>query len=209
MSSPVCECLLGTLGALLWQPSSRLVEQLFGKPVELGPVPHREQDSWQAGGCGCLTPGWYLSHQGGAPVVPHIAEARQGLMGGVGSGCPTHGWGSTEPEGQWVQGEGQVSQQAVGLAPVWGPVQTGGGDPGGCGSGGTAKGRVFWRGVASAAKGWVSHCVWVWNRAMAWHSPGSGELGRMEQWLCRPTGQGFGRRAVLISDHGVVKPSTI
>jgi hypothetical protein len=40
-------------------------------------------------------------------------------MGGMGSGPPTCGWGSAGPEGQWAQGEGQVSQRAVGPAPGW------------------------------------------------------------------------------------------
>jgi hypothetical protein len=58
----------------------------------------------------------------------------------------------------------------VGPAPGWGPAQTGGGDPGGCGSvgmakgqvlhcgvsGGMAKGQVFHCGVAGVAEGWVS-----------------------------------------------------
>jgi hypothetical protein len=86
------------------------VERLSGKPVELGPAPHREWGPWQAGGCGCLTPGWCLSQQGGAPVVLHGAGARQGLMGGVGSGCPACGWGSAGSEGQSAEGEGQISQ---------------------------------------------------------------------------------------------------
>jgi hypothetical protein len=119
------------------------VERLSGKPAELWPALHKERGSWQVGGCGCLTPGWCLSQQGGAPVVPHGAGARQGLMGGVGSGHPTCGWGSVGPEGQGAQGEGQVSQRAVGPAPGWGPAQTGGGDPGGRGSHDRAKGRVF------------------------------------------------------------------
>jgi hypothetical protein len=44
---------------------------------------------------------------------------------------------------------------------------------------------------------------------VAWHSLRDGELGRMEQRLCRPTGQGFGRLAVLLLDHALEKPSTI
>jgi hypothetical protein len=93
------------------------VEQLSGNPIELGPSLHREWDSWKASGCGCLTPGWCLSQQGRAPVVPHGAGAEQDLMGVVGSGHPMHGWGSAGPEGQWAQGEGWVSLQAVGPAP--------------------------------------------------------------------------------------------
>jgi hypothetical protein len=62
---------------------------------------------------------------------------------------------------------------------------------------------------AGMAEGGVSCHVWVWRRAMAWHSPRSGELGRMEQWLCRPMGQGFGRLAVLLLDCGVEKSSMI
>jgi hypothetical protein len=42
----------------------------------------------------------------------------------------------------------------VGPAPGWGPAQTGGGDPGGCGSGSMAKGQVFWCGVGLGAGGW-------------------------------------------------------
>jgi hypothetical protein len=130
-----------------------LVERLSGKPVKLGPAPHREWGSWQAGGCGYLTPGWCLSQQGRAPVFPHGAGARQGLMGRVGSGCPMCGWGSAGPEGQW--GEGWASRRAVGPAPGCGLVQTGGGDSSSCGSSGTAKEWVFQHGVASATEGWV------------------------------------------------------
>jgi hypothetical protein len=120
---------------------------LSEKPVQLGLALHREQGSWQAVRSSCLTPGWCLSQQGRAPVVSHRAGARQGLMGGVGSGLPTRGWGSAGPEGQWV------SLQAVGLAPGWGLVQIGGGDPSGRGSRGTAKGWVFWCAVATTVCG--------------------------------------------------------
>jgi hypothetical protein len=58
-------------------------------------------------------------------------------------------------------------------------------------------------------EGCVSYHVWVWHGAVAWHSLRDGELGRMEQRLCRPTGQGFGRLAVLLLDHALEKPSTI
>jgi hypothetical protein len=63
-----------------------------------------------------------VSHQdgacpSGAPVVPHGAGARKGLMLGWGSSPPTYGWGSAEPEGLWVQGEGWVSPRAVGPIP--------------------------------------------------------------------------------------------
>jgi hypothetical protein len=51
--------------------------------------------------------------------------------------------------------------------------------------------------------------VWVWNRAVAWHSQRGRKPGKMEQRLCRPTGPGFGKPAVLILDHGMVKPSMI
>jgi hypothetical protein len=59
-----------------------------------------------------------------------------------------------------------------------------------------------WGLEAGAAEGQVSHHVWVWCRAVAWHSLRGGEP-------CRPTGQGFGRPAVLLLDSGVEKPSTI
>jgi hypothetical protein len=76
---------------------------------------------------------------------------------------------------------------------------------------------------ASMAEGWVSQwcvdpawperrgssCVWVWCRAMAWHSPRSRDPSRTEQWLCRSMGWRFGRLAVLLLDHGMEKPSMI
>jgi hypothetical protein len=97
----------------------------------------------------------------------------------------------------------------VGPTPGWGLAQTGCRDPGGRGSGGMAKGRIFWRGVFGMAEGWVSCHVWDWNRAVAWHSPRDGEPGRTEQWLCRPMGQRFSKPAVLLLDRGVEKPSMI
>jgi hypothetical protein len=171
------------------------VDRLSGKPVELGPAPHREQVSWQAGGCGCLTPGWCLSQQDRAPVVPHGAGARQGLMGWVGSGHSTHGWGSAEPEGQWPGGRGRARvwcRLVVGILVVMGQER-----------------RVFRRGMAGTTEGQVSHHMWVWSRAVAWCNPRGGEPGRMEQRLCRSTGWRFGRPAVLILDHSVVKPPII
>jgi hypothetical protein len=66
-----------------------------------------------------------------------------------------------------------------------------------------------WGLEASVAEEQVSCHVWVWHRAVAWCSLRGGELGRTEQQLCRPTGQGFGRSAVLLLDPGVVKPSMI
>jgi hypothetical protein len=116
------------------------VEWLSGKPVELWPALQRERGSWA---------GWWvwLSHTRMVPVPVGQGSScsmqswsQAGPDGWVGSGCPGHGWGSAGPEGQWACGEGPVSQQAVGPAPGSGRVQTGGGDPDGCGSGGTAKG---------------------------------------------------------------------
>jgi hypothetical protein len=52
-------------------------------------------------------------------------------------------------------------------------------------------------------------CAWVWHEPVALSGPSRGEPSRMEQWLCRPTGQGFGRPAMLLLDHGVEKPSMI
>jgi hypothetical protein len=59
VSSPVCECLLGTLGALYWQPSGRLVERLSGKPVELGQLHIGSRVPGSLGGAS-------VSHQDGA-----------------------------------------------------------------------------------------------------------------------------------------------
>jgi hypothetical protein len=128
------------------------VEQLSGKPLELRSALHRGQGSWQAGGYGCLSPGWCLSQGSKAPVIPHGAGARQGLMGEVGSGHPTRGWGSAGLKGSGLGGKGGYPSKPVGPAPGWGPVQTGGGDPGGHGSGGMTKGWVFQCGV-----------VWGWR----------------------------------------------
>jgi hypothetical protein len=47
-----------------------------------GSAPPEGQGSWWAGGYSCLMPGRCLSQWGRAPVVPHRAGARQGLMGG-------------------------------------------------------------------------------------------------------------------------------
>jgi hypothetical protein len=62
---------------------------------------------------------------------------------------------------------------------------------------------------ACVAEGQVSHWVWVWHGALAWCSPRGGVAGRMEQWLCRPMGWGFGRLTVLLLDSGMEKPSMI
>jgi hypothetical protein len=88
---------------------------------------------------------------GGAPVVPHGAGARQGLMGGVGSGHPTHGRGSAGPEGSGLEGEeGQVSWQAWNRlqAGVWRRLVVG--IP-------VVVGPVAW------PRGGYSGVVWVWG----------------------------------------------
>jgi hypothetical protein len=106
------------------------VEWLSGKPVELGLAPPR---------------GWFpgrrvpaaVSHQAGpywrgrGPVVPHVAGTHQGLKD---SGL---GWGT-------------------GIPASWGWAWTGSRDPGGCGSGGMAKGWVFWQDV-----GWGWQPAWL------------------------------------------------
>jgi hypothetical protein len=66
-----------------------------------------------------------------------------------------------------------------------------------------------WGLEAGAAEGQVSHRVWVCCRAVAWCSPSGGEPCRMEQQLCRPVGQGFGRLAILLLDRGMEKTSPI
>jgi hypothetical protein len=188
---------------------------LSGKPVELGPAPPKRPGSWQAGGCGCLSPGWCLSLWGRAPVVPRGAGAWQGLMGGE----SLSGGGLVIPRiagaqqglkaGGLLRG---VSRGAVGLAPGWRPVPVGGGDPGGCGYSGTAEGWVSPHDVGLSAGGWqgqVSRHVRVWCGTVAWCSQRGGEPGRAEQWLCRPMGREFTRPAVLLLDRGMEKPSTI
>jgi hypothetical protein len=103
--------------------------------VELGLAPPREWDSWQAGGCCCLIPGWCLSQQG-REVIPHRAGAGQVLMGGVGSHHPRHGWGSAGPEGQWALGRAGIRVSC------------------GTRSGSMAKGQIFLCGVGLGDVGW-------------------------------------------------------
>jgi hypothetical protein len=85
------------------------VERLSRKPVELGPALQREQGSWQAGGCGCLTPGWWLSQQGRAPVIPHGAGARQVLMGRWVLAIPGMAGAQQGLKGSGLVGEEQLS----------------------------------------------------------------------------------------------------
>jgi hypothetical protein len=135
--------------------------------------------------------GWWvwLSHTRMVPVPA-----------GWGSSCSTWSWSQAGPDG-WG---------GLGPAPGWGLAQIGGGDSGGCGfPGAHPRGWLFRCGVAGKAEGWVSCCVCVWIRAVAWHSQRGREPGRMEQRLCRTMGWGFGSPALLLLDHGVVKPSKI
>jgi hypothetical protein len=61
------------------------------KALEMGSALPRGQGSLQAGASGCLSPGWFLSQQGRAPVVPQGGRDRQGLMSGWESSGPTRG----------------------------------------------------------------------------------------------------------------------
>jgi hypothetical protein len=133
------------------------VEQLSGKPAELGPALTEGRGSWWAGGYGGLAPGWCLSQWDRAPVVPHRAEALQGLM----DGSP-RGRGLVVPRvagaQQGLKGSGlgvgeQVFWRALELAPGWGLVWMGGGDPGGRGSGGVVEGQISWCVVGLGAGG--------------------------------------------------------
>jgi hypothetical protein len=130
-----------------------------------------------------------------------------GEIQGEGSGHSTCSWDSAGPEGQWAWGRGLEFSElcdrlragvrrglVVGILVVVGLVQW---PRGGYSS------MVWVSGLeAGAAEGQVSHRVWVWHRAVAWHSLRGGEL-------CRPMGWGFCRPAVLLLDSGVEKPSTI
>jgi hypothetical protein len=99
-------------------------------PVPVGWCSSHSTQSWsQAGPDGCgKSEGWWFNH-------------------------PTCSFGSAGLEGHWLQGRGLVSLQTVGPVPGLGLVWTGSRDPGGRGSGSTAKGQVFWRGVGLAAGG--------------------------------------------------------
>jgi hypothetical protein len=209
--------------------SGNLVEQLSGKPVELGLALTKGQSSCQASGCCCLTPCWCLSQWGGAPVVPEgnlqglmgwslrgggpvippVAGAQEGLKGsglgegaGIPSSCGTSSrlWSGMDGWwGSWCSWIWWCGPGADILA--W------------CGPGGwrlvQLRGRFPIGANLAWPKRWGSCCLWVWCGAVAWHSPRGGEPGRMEQWLCRPMGREFGRLAVLILDRGMEKPSTI
>jgi hypothetical protein len=173
----------------------------LGSLVELGPALPKGWGVQQAGECGCFTPAWCLSQWGSTPLVPQGAGDRQGLMGGVGFHL-SHAWLRLSRACSVVGSGGGAGQSAVGPVPGWGLVQSGGGDPSGRGSGGMTEGPLFWCCVglwAGGQQGWemgIPPCV-----GLA-HSCGLAQL-------CGPTGRGFGRLAVLLLDHGVVKPSTI
>jgi hypothetical protein len=124
--------------------------------------------------------GWGSCHstrswsQEGGLVIPCVAEAQQGLKGSGlwGGGCyPGLLWDQFWA-GVW---HGPVVGILVVDLAVW---------PRGRYSG------MVWvcRLEASVAEGRISRRVWVWLRAVAWHSLRGGEPGRTEQQLCRPTG---------------------
>jgi hypothetical protein len=191
-------CLLACLEPSSGGLSGSLVEQLSGKPVELGPAPPKGQGSWRAGGCSCLMPSLCLFQRGGAPVVSYGAGAWQGLRGqeaeGRRSGRPTQFGSQQELKGGGL--EGQVSWWVVGPAGDWCQAWPGAGIPVWCGSG------------TGLGSGGSCH-AWVQHRAVAWLSPRGGGPGRKEQWLCRPMWQGVGRPAVLLLYRGVEKTSMI
>jgi hypothetical protein len=164
------------------------VEWLSGKAVELGLALPQWQGSWQAGGCGCLVPGWCLSQRGGALVfymelqpgraswawetqgvvvrLSRVAGVQQGLKGGeLGGG----GW---YPGKLWVWLQAGVWHRlVVGIPVVMDRAP---------------RGRHSSMVEAGLAQGRESRSMWVWHRAMAWHSLKGGEPGRTEQQLCRP-----------------------
>jgi hypothetical protein len=131
---------------------------------------------------------------------------------GQGSSCPTHSWGSAGPEGLWAEG---YPTELLDLLWPGVPPGQGVGIPALCGSGsgleaGAAEGQLspWCMDLAGSERPGSCH-AWVRCGAVAWSSLKGREASRREQRLCRPTGWGFGRTAVLLLDHGVEKPSTI
>jgi hypothetical protein len=123
---------------------------------------------------------------GGAPVITHGDGACQGLMGG----------GSPRGRGPVIPHVAGAQQGLKG-----GELRGGEGIPASCGTGSR---------LGSGVDRWRGSChVWVWCRAVAQCSLSGGKPSRTEQQLCRPTGQGFGRPAVLLLDYGVEKSSSI
>jgi hypothetical protein len=143
--------------------------------------------SWSQAGHG----GW-----NGGLIVPCMTWAQQGLKGNGFGGRGGH------PSELWDQLQAGVqSRLVVGIQMVVDLVAW---------PRGGYSGMVWvWILEAGVTEGWVSHCVWVWHRAVDCHSPRGREPSRTEQQLCRPIGKGFGRPAVLLLDRGVMKPSTI
>jgi hypothetical protein len=139
----------------------------------------------------------------------------------VESGSPTHSWGSAGPEGKWARHGRWVSRGAVGPGP----------DP----RHGWVPGILVFMDLGAWLRDRYPRVVWVWeleadaadggypSGAWIWHSPSGGDPAvcgsgtdrgaespaERSRWLCRPTGWGFGRPAIVLLDCGVEKPSMI
>jgi hypothetical protein len=209
------------------------VEQLSGKPVELGPAPRRGR-----------VPGRLVDVVVSRQLVPVPAGQGsshstwswspagpdgQGKSKGPGSGCPTHSWGSAGPEGRWVrQGAGIPVSCGTGFRLRSGTVGGQGSQLSWIRQRSRGAGILVWCGSswgldACMAEGWVfqwyvdpawperwgSRHVWIQHGVLAWRSLRGGEPGKTEQRFCRPMGQGFCRPAVLLLDCGMEKASTI
>jgi hypothetical protein len=61
--------------------------------------------------------------------------------------------------------------------------------------------------LGAAQEVWGPGGVWIQCGAVAWCRLRGGEPSGAEQQLCRPTGWGLGRLAVLLLDCGMEKPS--
>jgi hypothetical protein len=121
------------------------------------------------------------------------------------SSCPMCSWGSARPEGQWARGGGYPGEL---WDQLWAGVQCRwvAGIP-------VVMDLAAWLRVGYPSMVWVQRLeasvaevqvvdlawpkrqgfcrVWVWCGAVAWCNLKGREPGRMEQWLCRPIGQGL------------------
>jgi hypothetical protein len=125
-SSPVCLCLLGRFGGLLWQPEQEPGGAVIRQACRAG--------AQQGGGCSCLSWSWcpagpvgWGSWQSMTPDVLPRAGAWQGLRGRGPAGRDlVQSWGLAQPEG-WGSQWGKVCACFMWS---WCPVGPRGRDPG-------------------------------------------------------------------------------
>jgi hypothetical protein len=196
VSSPVCVCLLGTLGALCWWPKQESGGAVIWEACRTGSALHKGQVLGrlvnaavlcQAGACPSRE-GLQSFHRSWSPAgpdgwesgCPKHSRAQQGLKGdGLGwEGCPSELWDQLQAGVWygWVAGIMVVVDPAVwprdgypGMVWVW-KLEAG-----------VAEGQISWWCVDPAQPKRRRSChMWIWCRAVAWRSPRGGEPSRME-----------------------------